>query len=503
MEDRSLPGKPLSIWMDTTPTTNYPSLGGDLTVDIAILGGGIVGLTAADFLAEADANVAAIETGRIASGVTGFTTAKVTSLHTAVYDKLIREFGEEKARLYGEANQWAIEHIASRGIECDFVRDDAFTYSVTDEGAKAIRDEVAATQRLGLPGELTTETTLPFPVQAAIRFPNQARFHPRKYLLGLAEQITSKGTAIYENTRACHVTEADGGGWEIETTQGMVRARQVMVLTHYPFYDPGAYAARLFPYRSYALAVRVKGPIPEGMHISVDEPERSVRRQSYKGEDILIVGGETHKVGQDHNTRDRYFMLADWAQKTFQVDEILYRWSTQDPETMDGVPYIGQAAKRTEGAYIATGFKGWGMTSGTVAGRLLADLALGRPNPWADLYDPTRSEAKGIGTLIKENLNVANQLIGGKLHGADGVDIDELLPGEGAVITKASGYVGVYRDDQGSLHAVSATCTHMGCTLRWNTAERSWDCPCHGSRFDADGKVLHGPAVVDLKKMDV
>lgn len=507
MQEQTIPGKPLSLWMDTTPVTSYPYLQEDIEVDVAILGAGIAGLTAADCLTEAGADVAVIEASHVCAGVTGFTTAKITSLHTLVYSKIVKDFGEEKARLYGEANQWAIEHIAGRvdsyGTDCDFIRDDAFTYAITETGLQSVRDEVKAAQSVGRPAEFTTDTSLPFKVLGSVRFPNQARFHPRKYMLSVAEQVSRRGGRIFELTRACELHEKDNR-WQIITERGTVWANHVMVLTHYPFFDPAPalYITRLYPVRAYAMAVRVRDPLPVGMHISCDVPERSVRRQPYGDSDVLIIGGENHKAGQDPDTRNRYLTLAQWAQDNFTVEEFLYRWSTQDNSTADGLPYIGQISKRSERAYVATGFDGWGMTTGTVAGRLLADLVLGRPNAWADLYDPNRSEAKGIGTIIKENLNVANQLIGGKLHGAEWEDIRSLLPGEAKVINSSKGHIAAYRAPTGEFQVHSASCTHMGCTLKWNTAETSWDCPCHGSRFAADGRVLQGPAIKDLPRVD-
>jgi glycine/D-amino acid oxidase-like deaminating enzyme/nitrite reductase/ring-hydroxylating ferredoxin subunit len=502
MDSSGIPGKALSLWMDTSSRTAYAALEGDYACDVAILGGGIVGLTAADFLTRAGRKVVVVEAWQTAGGVSGFTTAKITSLHTLIYKHLLDNFGPERAQIYASANQWAIEHIAERvamgGIECDFVRDSAWTYAMTDDGREQVQQEVQAALKLGLPAQFVEEAPLPFRTRGSIKFDNQARFHPRKYLLALAETITTGGSAIFEQTRALRVEEHDTH-CEVTTDRGRIKAESVIVATHYPFHDEAMYFARLSPQRSYALAVKVQGGQPDGMFISADEPERSVRRQPYGGEDILIVGGDVHKTGQDDDTVRRYLAVADWARENFQVEEFLYHWSTQDPKTPDGVPYIGRAKKSNERIFMASGFDGWGMTGGTVAGKLLSDLCSHRENEWAELYDPNRSEIRAARTLISENVNVGKHLLGDKIKGGQHVDPLSLKRGEAKVISFDSKTVAAYRDEENVLHAVSAACTHMGCTLHWNTAEKSWDCPCHGSRFDVDGKVLHGPAIVDLE----
>jgi glycine/D-amino acid oxidase-like deaminating enzyme/nitrite reductase/ring-hydroxylating ferredoxin subunit len=502
----AIPGKPISVWLDTTPSTNYPPLPSEIRADICVIGAGIAGLTAAQFLSAANADVVLIEKEAIASAVTGNTTGKITSLHTLIYHDLIERFGLDKANAYGESNQWAIRHIADQvrelSIDCDFVEDDAYTYAFSETGLGRVHLEVEAAQKIGLPAEFAGQTSLPLSMLGAIKFGGQARFHPRRYLLRIAEEASKGSCRIYEHTRAIKLVEEDGG-WAITTTSGMIRCSKVLLLTHYPIFDPAMYFARLFPQRAYALAARVASPLPEGMHISCDEPERSVRRLTVAGEELLIFGGEVHKVGQEEDTAGRYQLVAAWASKHFAIDEFLYHWSTQDNSTADGLPYIGQASQSSTGLYFASGFNGWGMTLGTVAGKLLSDLALGIKNPWAELYDPCRSELKGAGTFIKEGLNVANELIGGKIHGAEHLTPDQIKDGQAKVLTTEKGHAAAYRDQHGKLHCVSATCTHMGCTLRWNTAEKSWDCPCHGSRFSPDGKVLHGPAVMDLEPIEL
>lgn len=506
MDAQGLPGKPTSIWLGTTPTTSYPPLPGNVDVDVAIIGGGIVGVSTASFLAGKGLKVALLERGRILSGVTGFTTAKVTSLHNLIYKDLIDKFGTEKARLYGEANEWAIRHIrdsaTSKGIDCDLVDEPSYTYAMSDDTLRSVEEEVSAAQSLGLPASFEKPVTLPFECRGAVRFDRQLRFHPRKYLLRIAEEAAAAGVSIFESTIVTDVEES-GGRCTVKTDLGNVTCRFVVVASHFPIYDPAMYFARLYPTRSYAMAVKVGGALPEGMFVSAEEPERSIRRQLYEDGEILIIGGENHKAGQDHDTRERYRALVDWSRENFQVEEVLYRWSTQDNGTPDTLPYVGKIKKGWDHIFIATGFGGWGIANGTMSGKLISDQILGHQNPWTDVFDPNRSEIKAAGKMATENLDVAKHLIGDKLRGPDHLNVDEIAPGEAKIIDSLEGKAGVFRDEQGVVHAVMPKCTHMGCDLHWNTAEQSWDCPCHGSRFDADGVVLHTPAVTNLKKIEL
>jgi Rieske Fe-S protein len=269
-----------------------------------------------------------------------------------------------------------------------------------------------------------------------------------------------------------------------------------VLATHLPFPDDGGYFARVEPMRSYALALRIGGRRPLGMYISIDEPTRSVRSTT---EDWVIVGGEGHKVGQDDDTTERYRALESWARERFDVERIGYRWSAQDYKTADGIPYIGRLTPTSERTFVATGYGKWGMTNGTVAAMILADLVQGRENPWAATFDSTRIALRqSVKQLISENADVVKRFVGDRLSSLRSGDADGLGPGAGGIVDLNGEHVAAFRDDSGILHAVSATCTHLGCQVQFNTAERTWDCPCHGSRFDIEGRVLQGPAVDDL-----
>ncbi|MDQ3814060.1 MAG: FAD-dependent oxidoreductase [Armatimonadota bacterium] len=494
-----LPGKPTSLWLDTTPDTNFRELIAGLQVDVAIVGGGIAGLTAATLLKEAGKTVAVLEAGRILHGVTGYTTAKLTSLHTLIYDDLIRHFGEEKARAYAEANEAAIERIATlaalKKIDCDFRRTDAYTYTEVDDEVPRIEAEVEAALKLGLPASFTTTTPLPFPVKAAIRFANQAKFHPRKYLLALAQDIPGDGSHIFEQTRVLEIVE--GEPCVLATNHGTIKAHDVVIASHFPFYDKALYFARMMPYRSYVLGVRLEGAVPDGLYISSAEPFHSMRSHPVEDGELLMVGGEGHKAGQGGDTVARYLRLEQWAREHFSVQSVEYRWSTQDNRVFDHVPYIGRETPGSKHVYVATGFGGWGMTNGTVAGMLLRDLILEKPNPWAEVYDPNRFNLAAAPQFVKENVNVGTRFIGDRVIPPGP---PELSPGEGQVVRTEQGEVAIYQAEDGTIHTLSPLCTHMGCVVHWNPAEKSWDCPCHGSRFAADGKVIHGPALKDLEK---
>jgi len=486
----------------TTPETTYPPLGGDVTVDVVVIGAGITGLSTAALLKRTGARVALIEAGRVASGVTGYTTAKVTSLHGLVYRALLEELGEERARLYADANQAAIARVAAsveeEGIDCDFRRAAAYTY--TEEAARVddIQAEVEASRRLGLPASYTETTDLPYPVQAAVRFDNQALFHPRKYCLALARAVPGEGSHLFEMTRATDVEE--GEPCVVTTERGTIRAQHVVLATQIPFLDRGGFFAKTYPSRSYAIGVRIHGPVPEGMYLSAEEPTRSVRSHPMGDEPLLILGGEGHKVGQDPDTRQRYAALEAWGRERFPVRSIDYRWSAQDYIPADNVPYIGRLMAGSERIHVATGFKKWGMTTGTLAGMLITDAILGRENPWASLFDATRLDlTHSAQTLIAENLDVAKRFVGDRLATWGAPPVEELARGEGTIVTVDGEHAAAYRDEAGVVHAVSPICSHLGCLVTWNSAETTWDCPCHGSRYDYEGRAIQGPTVQDLE----
>ena len=503
-----LAGRPIAYWLDSTPPTDYPPLRQELDVEVCVVGGGIAGLTTAYLLRQAGARVAVVEAERIVRRVTGHTTAKITSLHDLIYDQLIKRAGRGHAQRYADAQQAAIERIASLvdqlGIDCDFRRTDAYTYTESEQDLPSIHAEVDAARALGLPASFTDQTPLPYPVRGAITFTNQAEFHPRKYLLALAEALVRAGGHIFEQTRAVGFHDAaEGRPCRIATTGGDIRANDVVLATHVPVHDPALYFARLFPKRSYVLGCRLGGPAPRGVFIGTDPGHHSVRSTPAGGGELVLIGGEGHKTGQGGDTRERVRALECWARERFDVRSVDYRWAAQDPHTPDNVPFIGRLAPTSKHLWVATGFGGWGMTNATVAAMLLADLIVGRENPWAPAFDPGRFNTESVAPVVKENLNAATHLIGDRFRVAREERLADvaLAPGEGAVVRIGGQPVAVSRDAQGALSAVSAVCRHIGCYVAWNSAEQTWDCPCHGSRYAADGTVLEGPANENLERL--
>ena len=494
-----------SVWIDTgPPQPELPRLDGSARADVVVIGGGIVGLTTALLLQEAGSKVVLIEAGRVARGVSGYTTAKVSSQHGLIYAKLTAKHGSEAARTYGQANEAALAWIAQRverdGIDCDFRRQPSYAYVGSDAQRHQVEDEARAAIAAGLPASLTDSTPLPYPVAAAVRFDDQAEFHPRKYLLALADRLTAAGAELYERSHAVQV-DAGRDAVTVKTPGGQVSAGFAVVATHYPFLDRSLSFARVHPQRSYAIACRIAGAPPPGMHIAGDSPTRSIRAIPLGDEELLLVGGEGHKTGAGGDTEQRYRALEQFAREHWDVESVAYRWSTQDNSTLDSMPYIGRLTPRSDRVLMATGFAKWGMTGGTAAAHVLADLIAGRESAAAQLFDPWRKTARAsVVKLLEENAHVGAHFVGDRLTKPGGREIDSLQPGEGDLVRHDGEKVAAYRDDDGALVAVSPRCTHLGCQVNWNSAERSWDCPCHGSRFAPDGRVLHGPAVHALER---
>ena len=492
-----------SLWLATSDDPGFPRLDRQLSVDVAVLGGGIVGVTTALRLKRAGLTVAVVEASTVGSGVTGHTTGKLSSLHGLECQRVRSNFGDDALRLHGEANEAGIAEIArlveAEGIDCDFRRKPNYTYAASRDRLGDIEKEVEAAQRAGLPASYTEETDLPYPVAGAVRFEDQAEFHARRFVVALARLIPGDGSHVFERTRATGVS--DGTPLRVETTGAALSARHVVVATHFPFLDRGGYFARQHPERSYALGVRIRGEPPQGMYISAESPTRSIRSHPTDDGEILIVGGEGHKTGQGGDTAERYETLIRFAREHWDVESIDYRWASQDNETVDHLPYIGKLSPVSRNIYTATGFAKWGLAQGVAAAMIFEDLIHGRPNDWAKVYDPSRFKPLASAKdLTKENANVAMRFVGDRVTKRGARDAEELAPGEGDIARLDGQKVAAFRDPDGRLHAVSPLCTHMGCQLNWNSGDESWDCPCHGSRFDVDGGILHGPAVKPLER---
>jgi glycine/D-amino acid oxidase-like deaminating enzyme/nitrite reductase/ring-hydroxylating ferredoxin subunit len=496
-----------SAWLATRPEPrSFPTLDRDARADVAVLGGGIVGITTALLLREAGLDVVLLEADRLAHGVSGHTTAKVTSQHGLVYARLRARFGAEGARTYAEANQaaleWIADRVASDAIECDFRRRPAYAYVTSERSRGKLEDEARAADEAGLPAWLAETVPLPFDLEAAVRFDNQAEFHAGRYLGALADRLAAAGARVFEHTRAVEVI--NDGDRVVKTPGGDVTAGHVVVATHYPFLDRSLAFARVSPQRSYAILCRIAGALPEGMFISGDSPSRSVRAVPLEGEELLLVGGEGHKPGTGGDTRVRYRRLEAFAREHWDVRSVDYRWSAQDNTTLDGVPYVGQLTPWDGRVLMATGFAKWGMTGGTAAAIILADRVQDKENAWAGLFDPSRLTLRASARrFLTENAQVGLRFVGDRLTKPGLRSLEELRPGEGDIVRHDGEKVAAFRDDDGTVTAVAPVCTHLGCQVNFNAAERSWDCPCHGSRFAVDGSVLHGPAVHRLERKPI
>jgi glycine/D-amino acid oxidase-like deaminating enzyme/nitrite reductase/ring-hydroxylating ferredoxin subunit len=490
-----------SLWLATAPTTDFPTLDRDVHADVAVLGGGITGIVTALLLRREGLDVVVVDQSRVGTGVTGYTTAKVSSLHGLTYARLRSCFGDDGARTYGEANEAGLARIAGLveelGIRCDFRRRPNYTYAASEDDRSKVEEEVEAAAAAGLPASFVEDVPLPFPTAGAIRFEDQAELQPTTFLVGVAEELAGEGGRIFEQTRALRLR--DGAPCRVETTGGTITAEHVVVATHFPFPDRGLFFARMHPERSYCVAARGGGPRVEGMFISASPPTRSIRSHPVAGEELLIVGGEGHKVGQDGPTAERYGALEDFARERFDAREVAYRWSTQDNLPADGVPFVGKLTPRSRASYTATGFRKWGLAMGVASAEILTDAILGRDNPWRELFDPNRLNLRASATdLVKENANAGFHFFADRLTRRAGDSAADLAPGEGRVVSRQGRQIAVSKDEEGRVHAVSARCTHLACIVAWNDAERTWDCPCHGSRFARDGSVLQGPAVNPL-----
>ncbi len=488
-----------SLWLEALPGESYPRLAGDRAVDVAVVGGGITGLTTALLLAYRGARVAVIEADRVGGGVTGNNTAKVTALQSTVYSSVQRAHGRQAAADYAAGSVAAVRQVAilaeQESIECDLVHRPALTVAVDEAELPTVQREAEAAADAGLPVVWAHEVDLPFLVRGAVRLDDQIALHPVRYAQGLAEAVRRAGSEVYEGTRATGLHE--GAPCRVRTTGGVVSAGHVVIATHYPVFDRGGYFARLEAIRSYCIAAAVRGPLPSGMSINVGSPIRSVNTYG----ELLLVGGESHPTGARGVDEQRFGRLADFARRHWDVTEISHRWSAQDPTSYDQLPLIGRYTPVSSAVYVASGFMKWGLAGGTMGAVILADLISGRqPEPWAKRFSPHRVSLRSASRLVRMNAKAGADLLVDRILPAEVSSVAEVPAGEARVVRDGLGKVGVFREPEGTLHVVSLRCTHLGCLLRFNGAERSWDCPCHGSRFDVDGSVLEGPAVRALPR---
>jgi glycine/D-amino acid oxidase-like deaminating enzyme/nitrite reductase/ring-hydroxylating ferredoxin subunit len=467
-----------------------PILMEKINTDVAVIGGGLAGILTAYLLEERGLSVVVLECNEIGSGMTKNTTAKITSQHGLIYDKLLSYKGEERAWEYAMANQQAIEMydeiIKNKQIDCEFERLPNYIYSKENEWK--IRKEVEAAKRLGLPAQLTSDTTLPFAVKAAVRFDNQAQFHPLKFLDAIAKNLT-----IYEHTR---ITEVRDDG-TILTDQGSVRAKSVVVATHYPFINvPGFYFLKLHQERYYLSALEgcYSGNRErlDGMYLDADPQGYSLR--NYK--DLVIFGAVNHRSGE-YKPKDAYQRIEEAARHYYPEAKIKYIWSNQDCMTPDSIPYIGRYSANTPNIYVATGFNQWGMSSSMVSAMVITDMITGKDNEYRKVFYPRRLMLSGSRKMLQDAGVVTNSLLSEHLK-IPRDNLKDIKVGQAGIVNRGGQKYGVYRETEDRYYYISTKCPHLGCSLEWNQNELTWDCPCHGSRFDYHGKLINNPAMRDV-----
>ncbi|HJU91825.1 MAG TPA: FAD-dependent oxidoreductase [Pyrinomonadaceae bacterium] len=492
--------------MATANTPSQSRLKESIRTDVCIIGAGIAGLTTAYLLGREGRSVVLLDDGLIGGGMSGRTTAHLTNAYDDRYVEIEKLHGGEAARFTAESHTAAIEKISEvashENIDCDFEWLDGFLFAATPDHRQLLEDELAASHRAGIAGveKVARAPLTSFNTGVALRFPRQAQFHPLKYMDGLARAVIRDGGRIFGQT---HATNIEGGDEaRIETSHGpVVTSEVVVVATNTPVNDRVAIHTKQAPYVTYAIGVIVpKGSVTRALYWDTGDPYHYVRLQSENKHDILIVGGEDHKTGQANDGDERFARLERWTRERFpKMGEVQFRWSGQVMEPVDGIAFIGRNPLDEDNVYIATGDSGQGMTHGTIAGILLTDMIQGRKNKWEDLYNPSRIRLKSLPEYASENINVAGQYADYVTAG-DIKSESELKPGEGAIMREGISKVAVHRDESGQVHKLTAVCPHLGCVVAWNSTEQTWDCPCHGSRFSAKGRVYQGPANSDLSR---
>lgn len=490
-----------SIWLASSPGKRFEALEESIEVDILIIGGGLTGISTAHELSKSGLNITLIDSDQIGYGTSGRNTGKVTPQSGLVYAKTKKYYGIEKAKALYQENIKAFnklqENIKNYNIDCDFTLMPSFIFSKQAERITTFEDEYRVYEELGIEGDLVKTIDLPFDIQIALSQKNAGVFNPKKYIDGLVPALTKQNVKIYEHTPVTDIRKASGG-WKVTVRdQFIIQAKQVILCSHYPFYDNYSfYFTRLRPEKSYIVAGKYTKDFPLATFIDEDSPVRSLCPYHTKDETWLLIAGENHKTGQSHI--NHYDVLKDYGKETFGLSDYSYAWSAQGYVTPDALPYIGYLNDHSEKMYVATGFNKWGNLSSTIAAHLIRDLILNPIHNDSGVYDPSRKRGYFTAAYVNENANTLYEWVKSKISSPD-----ESLPDEidtATVVSLDGKKYGAYKDTDGELHIVDITCPHVGAELHWNGVERTWDCPCHGSRFSYDGDIVEGPSTHKLRK---
>jgi glycine/D-amino acid oxidase-like deaminating enzyme/nitrite reductase/ring-hydroxylating ferredoxin subunit len=501
--------KTLSLWQEVVPFINT---NGNAThedaYDVIVVGAGITGMTTALLLQEAGKKCLVLEARNIGFGTTSATTAHINTVLDTPYTEIIQKFGKENAKLVARAAKDAINQIKEKvdqyQIACDFEFRDGYIYAEDEEESKILDDIYGAIQQVGIDVAYANQLPVPVGFTKAIKFAGQAQFHPVKYLLALAEAFTEKGGIVIEGALVDKVDENDGIQ-NVQTNAGLYRARDVVYATHIP---PGLNSLdfKCAPYRTYVLGIELNEEhlYPEALVYDSKDPYHYFRTAYLDDRKILIIGGNDHKTGHNENTEHIFTELEAYARSHYDIQSVPYKWSSQYYEPADGLPYIGLFPGGNDHLYVGTGYGGNGMIYGTLSGKILSDLILSGKNEYADLFSPARIKpVAAFKNFVKENFDVAKHFIADRF-GIEKLDeFADIGKEEGRIVKYREENIAIYKDEYGVLKALSPVCPHAGCMVNWNNAEKSWDCPCHGARYDIDGALLNGPSTSPLKKIDL
>lgn len=496
-----------SLWIEESNQTNYGKLEKDEVTDICIVGGGIVAAVTAYLLSKQGVKVVVLEKDKICMGVTAYSTAKLTSQHGLFYKYLENEYGFNYAKKYLDANEEAIQLvekiIKDEKINCDFEKKDAYVFATNKDELEKVKQEVDIVNRMGLNAEFVENLNIPAEkVMGAIKFPNQAQFNSRKYTLELFDRTVKLGAKIFENSKVEKI-EHNVDSYSIFANGFNVLAKKVVIASHYPIKNfPGMYFSKMYQDKSYVIAVDTKADkidLDNGMYIQSCNPVISFRTARYKDRDLLVIAGSGHKTGESEGIiEDSFVNLENYIKKYYPSSEVVFKWSTEDCITLDKIPYIGEFSNLLPNIYVATGFKKWGMSTSHVAGKLISDLILGNNNDYVEIFKATRlnpiKNIKEFGNMLKES---AYSLVINKVKNIDS-KIEDIEVGNGGIVEVQGQKIGVYKREDGETFFIKPYCKHLGCLVSWNNLEKTWDCPCHGSRYDYKGEIITEPTVKNL-----